>query len=293
MAFLAENSSIKSQFKSCSSKDKSFEELINELLQQQTQLNVRLAALELPCHSAPCSVESAHLDESPNNRWSDIVKGKRAMSLPLFDPRTDKDYLPLSNFFAPLAELTDSPAPGSRATTVSDRRTATPLLARKRSAPATSSTCSRSPSPAGKHPRLSGQATEASPDANCTATALVCGLQTAMPVVDAPVVTTGNDVTITIPSLDGAPPNIVYTIYSEVCDTGEPEFLVVRDSIVRFVEIPNGSRIAGLVPKFSTWLSSSPFLLTSTQQPILLLLMLPIMIFNISSQLNFNMIMRH
>ncbi len=65
------------------------------------------------------------------------------------------------------------------------------------------------------------------------------GLQTAVPAEDAPAVITGNGVTKNIvPSLDGARANL--TVYSGGCADREPEFLLVGDSIVRFVGIPNG-----------------------------------------------------
>ena len=95
MASQSKISSIKSELLS-------LENIINYFLQWQMQLKVQLDALEPSWHDEPCCLEPL------NNYWADVVKGKSWISLPLFDPRGNINILPLSNSFAPLAELAGS-----------------------------------------------------------------------------------------------------------------------------------------------------------------------------------------
>lgn len=55
-----------------------------------------------------------YLNEPLSNSWTDVVKGKRRISLPLFNSNSNINILPLSNFSANLAELSNSLAPASQ-----------------------------------------------------------------------------------------------------------------------------------------------------------------------------------
>ncbi len=105
-------------------------------------------------HTVLYGASSLHWDEPPGNwnSWDDVVKGKSRIFLPIFDPSSDINILPLSNSFVLLAELADSLAPASWSTAC-DRQV------RKHSVPSANSASSCSASPERKCTRISGQTT--------------------------------------------------------------------------------------------------------------------------------------
>ncbi len=91
----------------------SIEQLISVLLQWQTDLGSRLASPELPeSTSLPVKVNRPDtVDPSPGcSTWASVVKGKKRLSLPLYDSQDDSTDLELCNFFTPLAALPQSPS---------------------------------------------------------------------------------------------------------------------------------------------------------------------------------------
>ena len=103
------------------------------------------------------------LDDGPGpsdilTAWSSVLKGKRRLSIPLFDPETE---LPLRNQFAPLVEL-DSPFPPLAASSASNNFTSS-----TRKCPASPPLCSRTcsppnPPPKTKRPRVDHSAPKTS-----------------------------------------------------------------------------------------------------------------------------------
>ena len=135
---------------------RSIERLINDLLQRQAALCSRLESLERVDNEWPFASDVAAastvvhcLSSSPS--WSTVVKGKRKVSLPLFDSFGAND-IALSNLFSPLAKLPAepvSPPPARRAARVRKRSSSTGVTS-----PSDSPSSSSAP-PGCKRPRFS------------------------------------------------------------------------------------------------------------------------------------------
>lgn len=100
---------------------RSIERLIEDLLQQQRELCLWLTclkpagsqrALALNAVAAPADVPC--LTSPGSQSWASVVKVRKRLSLPLYHPSSiGGDFIPVSNFFSPLAEL---PCPFSYST---------------------------------------------------------------------------------------------------------------------------------------------------------------------------------
>eukprot|EP00064_Thunnus_orientalis_P006326 superscaffoldBa00000654_g6342 len=113
----------------------SIEQLISVLLQRQTDLGSRPASLELPVSTSLTLKVNRHdtVDPSPGcSTWASVVKGKKRLSLPLYDSQDDSTELELCNFFTPLAALPQSPSLLLNVDCADGKRKVTPSIISKR-----------------------------------------------------------------------------------------------------------------------------------------------------------------
>ncbi|KAL7381650.1 hypothetical protein ABVT39_008840 [Epinephelus coioides] len=222
----------------------SIERHIDELLQRQTKLYVRLMYLEpvdgqqlRTSDTAPASADVPRLASPRSPSWVFVVKDPKRLSLPPYDLVSGDDF-PLSNFFSPLAEPIPSPSPpvcgASRPWS----------MVRKRSSPTSFTLSSGSLSPLSapircKRPRL------LSPPLESSVPALV-----SLPPLQPPAA-------VPLPPAGYAPDQVVnqpahlhlasslaighrpkLATYTDNLKNDRPEILVVGDSIFRFVRLP-------------------------------------------------------
>lgn len=203
----------------------SIEKLIHELLHRQSQLTSRLRLAGAELTLAPVSEPSLRDDSAiPSTSWTTVPKTKNRISLPFFsDPlgdENDDDPLQLSNHYGPLQGLDeDRPLPPNSAvspkilagssswTSVVKGGGAGPRSSsrRKRTSLCSSASNSRTSSPSRKHSRLSPS----------------LALSTA-------------------PCPPLLPPATSATSSASSLVFPPPKYILVGDSIVRYVAIPNG-----------------------------------------------------
>lgn len=257
-----------SELSSVTTELQSIENLLHNVLQRQALLSSRLAKLQQDALSNPGSLEKRHTPGSSTDcplskSLENTSKKPRRVSLPLFCPDgNDDDPIPLSNFFSPLEELTESAS-------VSPQRVphqsahARPKAAKKRPiSPATPL------DPRGKRPRRPSPGTLSNSSSECEcspASSHQPPTHASDPALDT--VATGDDVVsgdlITggaifqspdlidrkLPSL---PPKLA--IYNRGCVGRQADILIIGDSIVRSVEIPGavtyclpGGKVADII----------------------------------------------
>lgn len=242
---------------------RSIERLIEELLQRQSELCSRLAILEAPgawrssaaaaAAAAPGDVPAMSADPGApsasgplSSPWMSVDRPRMRVSLPLYasDAEDDDGLVPLSNFFAPLAELT---LPATCSNTKPELPVALPPRSGKRRTPPTTPSMFRkrarcsSPPPitdADSWPPLPAPQSSLPPAFVETVTVamsddVICSgdPNSSSTTLDDVVIT--DEVVIADVSLS---PRL--SVYDKGCKDQPPEILVIGDSIIRNVHLP-------------------------------------------------------
>ena len=224
----------------------SIESLLDDVLQRQSLLLSRLDQLQRGASSngeSPTPGPSSGLPLP----WVDVVRKRRRISLPLFSPEDVDDPLPTSNFFTPLSELAEST---ELAATRPLTATKQPIEVGPKRAKKRPNSPSSLPASHGKRRRCSSPHAAFNPEF-----APASQGQPPVPLLDQALGSVVASRDIIIPScvspgepVAAPPPTATIdtrlplssklSFFKGVCKDGEPEILIIGDSIIRYVEIP-------------------------------------------------------
>ncbi len=207
--------------------------------------------------------------------WASVVKGKKRLSLPLYDSQDDSTDLELCNFFTPLAALPQSPSLLLNVDCADGKRNVTPSVISKRRRSPCSKSSSIADSPSDKRPRLCTSSPEdggkvRAPAATPRAPSAVLQPPPSFgPSAGAapPHPQSSTNADANSASLVSAPHHLPpkHATYNSCMVSNNPEILIVGDYIVRHLTLPgaityclSGGKVNDLIELIPTLIDLHP-----------------------------------